>query len=185
MCCSNPTLSSTWQCKRYHLLCTCGVLFDFQHGETNIRSGVCWVHATNANHEMNSWLSCIPFKLSSQLTTDCQTCTNAAKSQEGNLMQTSQWMNCCFSCLPPLLSSSLSLSLLPWPGWNQVVKQRLQRLLRPQKEEKKSKQQASTVATVGLEEIKAKVQHTLYCNKWHLHYFHAKRTTFPTALLLH
>lgn len=108
MCCSNQTLSSRdWQCKRYHLLCTCGVLFDFQAGETNIRSGVCWVHATNADHEMNSWISCIPFKLSSQLSADCQTCTNAAKSQEGNLMQTSQWMKCCISCLPPLLSSLL------------------------------------------------------------------------------
>uniref|UniRef100_A0A3Q1EIY7 Acid-sensing (proton-gated) ion channel family member 4b n=1 Tax=Acanthochromis polyacanthus TaxID=80966 RepID=A0A3Q1EIY7_9TELE len=47
----------------------------------------------------------------------------------------------------------------------EVIKHRLQRLLRPQKEEKKNKQQTSTVATVGLEEMKAKVQHTLNCNK--------------------
>ncbi|KAL3056597.1 hypothetical protein OYC64_019140 [Pagothenia borchgrevinki] len=38
----------------------------------------------------------------------------------------------------------------------EVIKQRLQRLLRPQKEQKKSKPQPSTVATVGLEEMKAK-----------------------------
>ncbi|XP_076015274.1 acid-sensing ion channel 4-A [Genypterus blacodes] len=38
----------------------------------------------------------------------------------------------------------------------EVIKHRLLRLLRPQKEERKSKQQPSAVATVGLEEIKAK-----------------------------
>ncbi|TMS06712.1 Acid-sensing ion channel 4-A [Larimichthys crocea] len=38
----------------------------------------------------------------------------------------------------------------------EVIKHRIKRLLRPQKEEKKTKQQTSTVATVGLEEIKAK-----------------------------
>ncbi|XP_028249471.1 acid-sensing ion channel 4-A [Parambassis ranga] len=38
----------------------------------------------------------------------------------------------------------------------ELIKHRLQRMLRPQKEEKKNKQQPSTVATVGLEEIKAK-----------------------------
>ncbi|MED6271073.1 hypothetical protein CHARACLAT_016572 [Characodon lateralis] len=37
-----------------------------------------------------------------------------------------------------------------------LIKHRLQRLLRPQKEEKKKTQPTSTVATVGLEEMKAK-----------------------------
>uniref|UniRef100_A0A672YCY7 Acid-sensing (proton-gated) ion channel family member 4a n=1 Tax=Sphaeramia orbicularis TaxID=375764 RepID=A0A672YCY7_9TELE len=36
----------------------------------------------------------------------------------------------------------------------EVIKHRLQRLLRPQKDDKKNKQQTSTVATVGLEEMK-------------------------------
>ncbi|KAK5614237.1 Acid-sensing ion channel 4-A [Crenichthys baileyi] len=38
----------------------------------------------------------------------------------------------------------------------ELIKHRLQRLLRPQKEEKKNTQPTSTVATVGLEEMKAK-----------------------------
>lgn len=58
-------------------------------------------------------------------------------------------------------SPSLLLLLLCY-GWNQVIKHRLQRLLRPQKEERKSKPQTSTVAAVGLEEMKTKVQNILY-----------------------
>ncbi|CAB1458433.1 unnamed protein product [Pleuronectes platessa] len=54
----------------------------------------------------------------------------------------------------------LSPSCLCWSsGGNQGMKQRLRRLLRPPKEEKKSKPPTSTVATVGLEEMKAKEPH--------------------------
>jgi len=45
-----------------------------------------------------------------------------------------------------------------------VIKHRLERLLRPQRDDKKQtqqQQQASTVATVNLEEMKAKVSHML------------------------
>lgn len=65
-------------------------------------------------------------------------------------------------------SSAASLFLVPlnlfcpFPpplllGGDQVIKHRLQRLLRPQKEERRSRPQSSTVATVGLEEMKSKV----------------------------
>ncbi|XP_010781366.1 acid-sensing ion channel 4 isoform X2 [Notothenia coriiceps] len=59
-------------------------------------------------------------------------------------------MNAVLSCLPFKLPAGYLLTA------THVIKQRLQRLLRPQKEQKKSKQQPSTVATVGLEEMKAK-----------------------------
>lgn len=160
-----------------------GLLLNFQDGETNIRSGLCWGHATNADDEMIFCLSCIPFKLSSHLPAECQTCVNKAKSERRTVMQTSWWINSSVRCvLFPSLISALSPSLLLYSGWIQVIKHRLQRLLRPQKEENKNKQQTSTVATVGLEEMKAKVQHILYCNKWHSHCVDAKCTTFPAAL---
>lgn len=85
------------------IFCKWGVLFNFQAGETNIRSGLCWGHATNVDHEMISCLSCIPFKLSSQLPAERQTCMNKAKSEWGAVTQTSWWINSslhCVSCLP-------------------------------------------------------------------------------------
>lgn len=92
-----------WHCTCYHLLCMWGVLFDFQAGESNIRPGLCWGHATNADNEVKSCLSCIYLSISSRLPADCQTCLNKAKWEGGTVMQTSQWMNsslCCGSCLP-------------------------------------------------------------------------------------
>lgn len=115
-------------------------------------------------HDMNSCLSCIPFKPSSPPPADCQTCMNKAKSEGGTVMQSSQGMNSSLCGLSWLLHSFLLFSpslLLLCYGWNQMIKHRLQRLLRPQKEERKSKPQTSTVATVGLEEMKTKVQNIL------------------------
>lgn len=69
---------------------------------------------------------------------------------------------CLFVCLVFVFVSFHPI-LLPLPcsggaGWrDQVIKHRLQRLLRPQKEERRSRPQISTVATVGLEEMKSKV----------------------------
>lgn len=70
--------------------------------KSNIRSGLCGGRATSTDHDMNSCLSCIPFKSSSLLPADCQTCMNKAKSEGGTLMQSSQGMNsslCSLSCL--------------------------------------------------------------------------------------
>lgn len=83
------------------------VLFDSQAGETNIRSGRCWGHGTNADHEMNSCLICIPFKLHTQLPADCQTCMNKAKSEAGIVMQTSCQMNLSHRCVSCLIPSSV------------------------------------------------------------------------------
>lgn len=58
----------------------------------------------------------------------------------------------CFT--PPLLRRSVVRG-------DQMMKHRLQRLLRPQKEERRSRPQPSTVATVGLEEMKSKVRSNL------------------------
>ena len=103
----------------------------------------------------------------SLLPADCLTCRSKAQSEvevvvvevvggggdfNADLIVNNLLTPSLISPPPPRLCSSPS-------GWIQVIKQRLRRLLRPPKEEKKSKPPSSTVATVGLEEIKAKVQH--------------------------
>lgn len=134
---------------------------------------------------MISCLGRMALKLSNQPSAKCQTCVNKAKSQRGAVMQTSWWINSSFCCLPCFPPSSL-LFLPPCCcnyGWIQVIKHRLQRLLRPQKEENKNKQPTSTVATVGLEEMKAKVEHLLYRNKWHSHSFPCQVDNFPRSTI--
>lgn len=78
--------------------------------------------------------------------------------------------------------SSLSIcSALSPPrllGGGQVIKHRLQRLLRPQKEERRSRPPSSSVATVGLEEMKSKV--------WsRLRQLHASHARLSCTLLMH
>lgn len=70
-----------------------------------------------------------------------------------------------FCCLPVSRPPQSFLgvpppSLPPFCG-GQMMKHRLQRLLRPQKEERRSRPQPSSVATVGLEEMKSKVRSNL------------------------
>lgn len=70
---------------------------------------------------------------------------------------------CCLpvSC-PPQSFLGVSPPLRRSVLWgDQMMKHRLQRLLRPQKEERRSRPQPSTVATVGLEEMKSKVRSNL------------------------
>lgn len=73
-----------------------------------------------------------------------------------------------FCCLPVSRPPQSFLGVPPPPSprrsvlWgDQMMKHRLQRLLRPQKEERRSRPQPSTVATVGLEEMKSKVRSNL------------------------
>lgn len=74
-----------------------------------------------------------------------------------------------FCCLPVSRPPQSFLGVSPPPPplrrsvvrGDQMMKHRLQRLLRPQKEERRSRPQPSTVATVGLEEMKSKVRSNL------------------------
>lgn len=107
---------------------------------------MCSERAPSTDGEMSSCLSCVQ---------------PAGRSQRWRLGRRDHSQPPITLLQPPCFSSlSISFALSPPPlllGGDQVIKHRLQRLLRPQKEERRSRPQSSTVATVGLEEMKSKV----------------------------
>lgn len=113
---------------------------------------------------MSSCLSCVPSKPSSRPPAGCRTCTTKAELRGGGCNADITGSE-PFTLLQPPCLSSFSICVAVSPplllGGDQVIKHRLQRLLRPQKEERRSRPQTSTVATVGLEEMKSKVRSKL------------------------